>query len=238
MNHKHDPALGLLYATVQDRHTKSMHSVAWWRLLGLPAVLALNGFIMSGGNADLFSIDERFQFFLYCIPLWVLMHAAFIASFEPLLQYQTAAVLQRMSAGRFRPSGRELAKRGSMFAYGLLIAYLYGTDAGDNKRSAPPALVGAVTEYYQACGQAKLLPYSRGLALVEFMTLVCMSAGMAVVVALALTGRSKGGEGFSGTGLISAQAFGVAIYIAATCTKLRELALLQALATVLSERRA
>jgi hypothetical protein len=232
---EHQHALARLAAASQDRHSKVMKGVSWWKLLGLPVTLALSGFFMSIGRADLFSHFERFQFFFYSMPLWLLMHAVFIAYFDPLVTDETAAVLGRMRSSGFDPSGRELIKRGSMIKHGMVLAYLYSSDAGD-KWPPPPLIAQTIFEYYQACAKANYLPYSRSLIRVEIIAQSCLASIFAVCAIGALSGRIEGGIGLDGPGLIVTQAIGAGLYIASTCSKIREVALLQALGSIVNER--
>jgi hypothetical protein len=229
-------ALSQLYEAVQNRHTRVWRGVALWRILGLPAVLVLSGFLMSSGNPGLLSIEDRFQFWIFSIPVWVLVHIIFLTYFEPLLRLQTAAVVATMQTLQFRPSGQQMRRRGSMFKYGLLMAYLYSTDGG-SKQLPPPLILGAVTDYYETCGQARVLPFASDVSNLEGSIQLGLMLALTVLIGLALTGRVEGGSGLNGAGLILAQILMVVSYVDITCAKLRELALLQALVIVLTDQR-
>jgi len=229
---EHDP--DQLYVVVQQQHTKSMRSAFWWKVLGLPALLLFSWLLISRLGEESQSSADQLRFVIFSAPLWIVLHLAFVLRFDQYLQYHTAQLVAQMKALSFYPSGRKLSIRGNVFPYGLPNGYFLLGDGGD-KFPPPPLVLGAITDYYQACRSARRWAHPGLLAIVELRTF------LSIVVLLAVIGVSSALElRFGEVGLgslypVAGVVVMAAAYVAGSCSMIRGIALLQALATVLSE---
>jgi hypothetical protein len=229
-------SLSELAEIIQTHIASLKRGIELRNVLGLPVLLAVSGFFISSGDARLFSVADRWQIFFYTIPVWVLVHSIYAFTLFPAVNTQTTAIVNNMRQLRFRLKSTDIARGGGMLGYGLLMGYLYSGDV--TQRKLPPRqLHAAIEKYYHVCGQGHLLPYSRGLAYLEFSTMLIISAMMLCVVVVTLSGRVEGGCGYNGTALIVSQVFIVLMYILTVYGMIREFALLKAFETILREPR-
>jgi hypothetical protein len=232
---EHDPEQ--LYVAVQRQHTKELMYAMWWKVLGLPALLLFSWLLISKLGEEGQSSAAQIRFVIYSAPLWIVLHLAFVLRFDQYLQYHTAQLVLQMKALSFYPSGRKQFIRGNAFPYGWPNGYFLLADGGD-KLPPPPLILGAITDYYQACRSARRWAHPGLVATVElrtFLGIVVLLA--ATLIASALDLGKYGGSGFSGLYSLTGMIMIAAAYVTGSCSTIRGIALLQALATVLSEPR-
>lgn len=223
--------LGWLADIIHERVERMMRNVNRWKWWGLPALLALSGFLCSAANRYLFTVDDSVRFFVLSVAVWLLAHVVFIVSFQPLLNDQTERVLANMLRLNFLPSGRYLSDRIVMLKYGCLIGLLY---LQFSHRRNPKERLAAIEEYHEACGENRTAPFSGLIVYLELLIYFGVVIFFGVGFWLISTGKIEGGQGFNAIELVLFQGFYLAAYVMTTCGVIRELALLRALEIIIT----
>ena len=230
---QHEP--GWLLEMVQKQHRRSMWNIRLWVVLALPVTWTFSYLVCSEGNPHLYSIEDRFHYFLIAMLVWTVSHIAFVVLLSLFVKLEAGAILAKMKQLQFCPSGQEVPISINYQEHGVLVTQQFETDRCSRFPPLEPVL-SAISEYYEACVNDKLLPYTKWMTILEGSIVI---GGISLVILiglpLAIYSRISYVPGFNAFQLVFIQCCGFAIYGLYAWTITRKLAMLKALETSLGE---